>query len=409
MTHDDELDDDLAQLGLPAGSAPRGDAASILARARALAPPPRSAPRWTPLKGAGLLAAGVVIGIAVGRATAPSVVVVEVDRDPPSGVAATSDGGGGRSEEAGGPSAEVVEEVALPPPLREAGPRSAGGGRPHGRRGVGELAQVVTAPVLPPTAAECAAMLSDAPAKKEDRPQVRQATASPDESLAALLAEEDPVPALPDDLFDTAPDPPGPGDRRLQRPERTARSEELPEVVEESAPARVPGGSPSPFTARIVATAGDGPAVEVGPGSALLGGLAWRPNGGGTRPEVLADVGLGAFADPEGLDWALNARLGAGVLIGDGWLHGAADWTVSAALRLDDHAESPVSSSREPNLFATGPSLALVVGQEDRLHARAGAYLDFAPLDPVDAPGGWRLQPTAFVALELPLGGGESD
>ncbi len=71
--NDLELDDALSQLGVPAGAQPQADAAAILARARLLAPSaPAPRPRLlSPALGGGLLAAGVLLGVAADRLIPP--------------------------------------------------------------------------------------------------------------------------------------------------------------------------------------------------------------------------------------------------------------------------------------------------------------------------------------------------
>lgn len=405
MSGDQDLDDALGQLGLPEGSAPRSDAAAILSRARTLSPPATQPRRWAPARGGALLAAGVLIGVVAGRATAPT---APATAQPTPGVVVAPSPIPATPIEPAPPPLPAPPLVQAPAPAVAEAPARRRVGHPVAiPRSDSEdrapaspsVAQLGSAPLAIPL--DCAAMLGDKPREEAVGPTASPPVAPPHEpTLAELLDEEDPVPALSDDVFDSTPDVAGPGDRRLQRPERTAL---VGEAVEDPAPEaeaapRLQRG-PSPFVVRVVSLAGGG--TGGGGGGAVLGGLAWRPEAGAVQPEVTADVGVGAWSEPSGLGWAFATRIGAGMLIGEGVVHGAADWTASALVPLEPR-EGPGEHDASP--FATGPALALVVGREDRLHVRGGAYLDFSPMGPQDGPGAWQLRPTGFLALELPLG-----
>lgn len=284
--NDLELDDALSQLGVPAGAQPQADAAAILARARLLAPSaPVPRPRLlSPALGGGLLAAGVLLGVAADRLIAPMLapislpvpVVVQVTVPAPAPVVAPEaapalpgDGSGAAPAAAPvvaeGGTASGDDGPSANPRVVGGGeggrggssaPRSGGGGRPGALADAtagGSAATVAPGASCPtgvaaansaseastPRTADSAAAVARAgdgaaspfrkgandPSSAADpsRSAADPSRSAADAELAALLDEELPERIGPVEALDARPKMPTASDRRLPGRESTPR------------------------------------------------------------------------------------------------------------------------------------------------------------------------------------------
>ncbi len=399
MMNDDELDALLAGLAPPAGAAPRADAEALLARAALLAPPPVRP--WNPMWGAALFAAGLLLGVGVDR-------LARGTPEPPVALAAQSLAQRlwAEPQRRAFAEAERVAEAELLA-ARAAAAAAEGGALAGAERvrlaeaEVGSLRARLRGAEARLTAGGAGAVA----------PAVLLASAEPS-PLTCPTAEVTPTPSGDDwdleEVLATANVLPGPNDLRLTPRERVERAPE--EALRESEVAEVSPEAPRklPLDLLVAATGGSSPeevpaAESRGRVGAILG-VSWRPESEGSLvPELFGGLGGGSGFAAEGADPFVLARIGAGVLIGKGFLHGAVDW--SAALELDTGGDPATGeSAARPAGFRTGPTVAAVFGREGGVRARLGFHADLHQRDEAEQRGVWMVDPGAALALEFPLG-----
>ncbi len=388
MMDDHELDEALAGLGNPAGAEPRTTPAALLLQARRLVPVAVVAP-WSWMRSGGLLAAGVLMGVGGTQVVegwghvAVDVAAALNDED------AVATGGGsvtsGDAAVATGSSGGVAGEDSVATEDRTTASAEDGRGAAEPRR-----------------------------------PRARRVRSSGGTSAPASLAGSGDAPGghAPDGVVGPT-GLPDDDDLRLTRP---APRPQDPDVASLGAIPIVtverPDPTPLPLNLRLLAGVGGAPALPDGAGVLMAAGVSWTPaTVGFARPEVLFDLGVGAFSEEAGLrgeqptipTWSMQARAGAGFVMGDGYLRGAVDWTVAASIPLDEEVAEERRHEHAGLPLATGPQVALVLGRPGDINGRIGATADFTRDFAPHSEGALRILPSVFLALEVPLGDGEKE
>lgn len=399
MMNDDELDALLAGLAPPAGAVPRADADALLARAALLAPPPVRP--WNPLWGAALFAAGLLLGVGVDR-------LARGTPEPPVALAAQALAQRLWAEPQRRAFAEAERTAEAELLAARAAAAAAEGGELAGAERVRLAEAEVGSLRVRLRGAEARLAAGGARAAA---PAVLVASAEPS-SATCPTAEATPNPSGDDwdleEVLATANVLPGPNDLRLAPRERVERAPE--DALPESEATEGSPAAPRTLPLDLLVAGGGGAAPAELPDAedrgrlGVIAGVSWRPASEGVmQPELFGGLGGGSGFTLDGADPFVLARVGAGLLVGRGFVRGAVDWSAQLEMTTTDGPQGGGSGAR-PAGFRTGPTLAAVFGRESGLRARLGVQAELHQREEDAARGAWTMDPGLALALEFPLG-----